>query len=165
MAVEKLILGTIILSLFMAGALFYWRTLTPKLGWQERAGFILASYAERLRVCAEEIEQPHADVFWDMAEHLERIRVEVMSDQRDLIIARRFIYHHAKLIVELVEKFCALHSKVRAEHTSRLEQMVTQLHGYRDVFIRLENACIGNDFEDIEATMEALDLQLERLTF
>lgn len=139
--------------------------LAPKLGWQDKAGLTLTTYAERLRASAEQIKQPHADVFWDMAEHLEQIRVEVLADPRDLAQARRFIYHHARIIVELVEQFVVLDEKARPEHSDRLQQMAVQVHGYRDVFARVLRACVDNDFEDMEATMAALETQLKRLDF
>lgn len=159
------IIGLIVLGVGAAGAVYAKGKFAPKLGWQEKAGLTLTGYAERLRAAAEEIEQPHADIFWDMAEHLERIRTEVMADQRDLAQARRFIYYHAKVIVELVEKFVDLNTKARPEHAERLKEMAPQIHGYRDIFGRVEKACIDNDFEDMETTMAALDAQLERLTF
>ena len=137
----------------------------PGPGRQQIYALRLTEYAERLRGCAEEIGQPHADVFWDMAEHAERIRVEILDDHQDLTQSRRFIHHHANLMVELVEKFVALHTKARPEHADRLEEMATQIHSYRDVFARVEKALIDNDFADLEATMTALDVQLDRLSF
>ena len=160
-----LIILLIIAGVGGAAAFYARRRLVPALDWQEKAGLTLTTYAERLRASAEQISPPHADVFWDMAEHLERIRAEVMVDKRDLAQARRFIYHHARKIVELVEKFVTLHEKARPEHESRLQDMATQLHSYRDVFARVLRACIDNDFDDMEATMAALDTQLERLSF
>jgi len=162
---DYLITLALVAALGGAGLVFTRRRLAPSLDWQEKAGLTLTQYAERLRASAEQIPQPHADVFWDMAEHLERIRAEVMVDQRDLAQARRFIYYHAKKIVELVEKFVALHDKARPEHGDRLKDMATQLHSYREVFARVLRACIDNDFDDMEATMAALDTQLERLAF
>ena len=137
----------------------------PGPGRQQIYALKLTEYAERLRGCAEEIGQPHSDVFWDMAGHAERIRVEIMDDHADLTQARRFIHHHARLIVELVEKFVALHTKARPEHGDRLDEMAIQIHSYRDVFARVEKALIDNDFADVEATMAALDVQLDRLSF
>lgn len=165
MGVGYLIIGSIVLILGAGAAFHFKRRIRPQLGWQETAGLKLTGYAERLRACAEEIDQPHADVFWDMAESLERIRVEVMADQRDLALVSRFVSYHARRIVELIEKFVQLNAKARPEHAERLEQMAVHVHGYRDVFNRVEKACIDHDFNDMEATMAALDVQLERLPF
>ncbi|MEL7153723.1 MAG: hypothetical protein AAFN51_08050 [Pseudomonadota bacterium] len=140
------------------------RSVLPGPGRQEIYALKLTDYAERLRGCAEEIGQPHSDVFWDMAGHAERIRVEILDDHADLTQSRRFISHHARIIVELVEKFVTLNAKARPEHAGRLEAMVPQVHGYRDVFARVEKALIDNDCAEIEATMDALDVQLDRLS-
>lgn len=160
---EYIILGLVVLCAGAAGLAYRRRRVAPTVDRQEKAAFALTGYAERLRACAEEIEQPHADIFWDMAAHVERIRAEVLSDQRDLTRAGRFIHHHARLIVDLVERFVVLSAKARPEHASRLHEMAVQVHSYRNVFGRVEKACIDNDFDDIEATMAALDVQLERL--
>ncbi|NSX55700.1 hypothetical protein [Parasulfitobacter algicola] len=144
---------------------FIWLRPKQKLGWQGKAGLILSTYGERLRGAAEQIDQPYADIFWDMAERLERVRTEVMEDKRDLAMTRRFIYHHARLIVDLVEKFVKLNDKVRPEQQDRLDAMGAQMQEYRELFGRVEKACIDNDFADMEATMAALDTQLARLTF
>lgn len=162
---DYLTIGVILLGLGAGAVVYLRRRVTPALGWQDKAALILTGYSERLRASAEEIEQPHADIFWDMAAHLERIRQEVVADARDLAQARRFIHHHAEIIVELVEKFVALHTKARVEHTARLTEMAVQVHGYRDVFARVEKALIDNDFADMEATMAALDKQIARLAF
>ncbi|CTQ33937.1 hypothetical protein [Jannaschia rubra] len=130
-----------------------------------KTGLLLGRHAERLRRCAELVGQPEADIFWDMAGHLERIRREVMSDGRDMARARRFIHHHARLIVELCERFVALDAKARPEQAARLQRMTDHLRAYRDVFARVEKALIDNDFDDVEATMDALDIQLDRLDY
>jgi hypothetical protein len=135
----------------------------PTTNRQDNAARQLADYALRLRSCADRIGAPHAEVFWDMAELTERIRAEVQDDARDLAQARRFIGHHARLIVQLIERFTVLEAKARPEQAERLEKMAQQVHGYRDVFARVERALIDNDFADIEATMAALDIQLQRL--
>ncbi len=159
----EIVFGVLALGGLIGGVLYLRRSLPSRLGWQEKAGLALTGYAERLRAAAEEIDQPHADVFWDMAQHLERIRMEVLEDARDLVHARRFISYHARVVVELIEKFVSLNSKARAEHKERIEAMGTQLHSYRDVFARVEKACIDHDFDDMEAAISALDTQLERL--
>lgn len=162
---EFLIIAAIVVAVG-TGTWFYWRRRSvATLGWQEEAALKLTGYAERLRGAAEETEQPHADVFWDMAECLERIRSEILSDQRDLAMISRFINYHSRRIVDLVEKFVVLHAKSRPEQAERLAGLASQVHGYRDVFQRVEKACIDNDFNDMEATMAALDVQLERLPF
>lgn len=159
------IIGLVVLAVIAAALILGRRRGAAKLDRRAATALQLTQYAERLRACAEEIEQPHADVFWDMAGHAERIRAEILADDADLSMARSFVHHHAKLIVNLVEKFVSLHTKARAEHAQRLEEITPQIHGYRDVFARVEKALIDNDFEDMEATMAALDVQLERLAF
>lgn len=89
----------------------------------EEAGAALTSYATRLRAAADAIGQPHSEIFWDMAAHLERIRREVMDDPADLVRARRFVGHHAGVIVDLVERFVSLDAKARPEQRERLDQM------------------------------------------
>ncbi|MEP3843998.1 MAG: hypothetical protein ABJM43_01440 [Paracoccaceae bacterium] len=160
-----LIIALILIALVIACIFYIYRKSTIVIGRQEKAGLTLTVYAERLRVTAEQIEQPHSEVFWEMAEHLEHLRTEVMSDSRDLAQARRFIYHHANVIVSLVEKFADLYEKSRPEHSDRLKEMAVQIHSYRDVFARVLRACVDNDFDDMEAAMVALDTQLERLAF
>ncbi len=126
---------------------------------------VLTEHAERLRAAAEEAGPPHADLFWDMAGCIERIRNEVQADERDRAMVRGFARHHARLIVELSERFVELKAKSRVEHADRLEKLAGQLHEYYAVFGRVEKACIDNDFDDLDATMEALDIQLKRLAF
>lgn len=162
---DYLTIGVILLGLGAGTVVYVRRRVAPALGWQDKAAVILTRYAERLRASAEEIEQPHADIFWDMAAHLERIREEVLADPRNLAQARRFIHHHAGIIVELVEKLVALHAKARPEHSAHLTEMAAQVHGYRDLFARVKRALIDNDFADMQATMQALDQQLARLAF
>lgn len=165
MAVGYILAGILLAGVCLAVFAVFRPKRTPAPGRQDLAALKLSGYGERLRACAEEIEQPHADVFWDMAQHVERIRAEILADHGDLTQARRFIHHHARLIVELVEKFVTLNTKARPEHAERLAGMAAQIHGYRDVFARVEKALIDNDFDDIEMTMAALDIQLDRLEF
>ncbi|MGB1235723.1 MAG: hypothetical protein ACPG5U_08320 [Planktomarina sp.] len=123
----------------------------------------LSGYALRLREAADKTGQPYANTFWDMAEYLERISAEVALDERDLNAARPFIFHHVGVIVGIAEKFVVLHDKARPEHMGRIDAMAQQLDGYRDVFAKVLRACIDHDFEDLETTMAALDVQLKRL--
>ena len=142
-----LIIGAIVVGIGLVSFLVMRkrRARLPGPGRQQIYALRLTEYAERLRGCAEEIGQPHADVFWDMAEHAERIRVEILDDHQDLTQSRRFIHHHANLMVELVEKFVALHTKARPEHADRLEEMAADgtIGEVADVHL----AYAGNQFD------------------
>lgn len=131
--------------------------------WQARTGLQLSDYAHRLRRAAEEAEAPFNDVFWDMASHLESIREQVLEDAQDLMLTRKFAQHHARKIVEMIEAFVKLQARAGAAHKERLEQLGNNLQNYSSVFVQIDNACIDNDFAELEHAVAALDAQLKYL--
>ncbi|TCO70152.1 hypothetical protein [Rhodovulum euryhalinum] len=129
----------------------------------EAAARRLSGHAERLRRSADRIGPPYAAAFWDMAGTLERVRREVLSDPRDLALTRQFTSYHAGRIVEMVEGFVTLAAKSRPEQQPRVDALGRAMLDYRALFARIECACIDNDFDDLEAAIAALDVQLARL--
>lgn len=130
---------------------------------KDDAGQRLASLALRLRSAADEAETDHAIILRDMAGHLERIRNEVEADMQDRALTRSF-RHHAGVIVKLAERFVALSGRARVEQRDRVDALADQMRDYRALFARVERACLENDFDDMEATIAALDIQLNRLS-
>lgn len=131
--------------------------------WQANTGLLLSDYATRLRSSAEEAEAPFNDVFWDMAARLESIREQVLEDAHDLMLTRKFSQHHARKIVEMIETFVKLQARAGEAHAERLADLGNNLQNYSSVFVQIDNACIDNDFAELEHAVAALDAQLKYL--
>ncbi|KIT17571.1 hypothetical protein [Jannaschia aquimarina] len=144
-------------------AAFFVRGRPPRESRQALGARLLADYAYRLRACADTTPEPVAGTFRDMAALAERIGADILEDAGDYAQTRRFIHHHASIIVGICEEYARLQDRARVEHGDRLKTIARQIDGYRDVFARVERACIDSDFESLAATMAALDTQLARL--
>lgn len=122
----------------------------------------LSSAALRLSRAAEAAPPADAPLIAEMAERVAAIRDHHRTDPRDVTYTRRFIRTDLPLIVETTEGYVDLSRRARGGSEARLGPLAERLRGFLPVMERIEQACLDNDFRELEVQLAVLSGKLDR---
>lgn len=123
----------------------------------------LTNAAFRLNEAAKIAPPADRDGLANMSKHLTSIRELIKSDPRDYRQTRQFISYFLPLIVTTVESYVGLAKLAQGENAARLAELGSLIRGFVPVVQKIDQACIENDFTELEAQVSALQFQLKRV--
>ncbi|MGL6210160.1 MAG: 5-bromo-4-chloroindolyl phosphate hydrolysis family protein [Paracoccaceae bacterium] len=97
-----------------------------------------------------------------MQGHLVSLRDQVLRDPADYRSAQRFIVSYLPKMVANVESYADLSKRATGAARDRLEPLRDGIVAYGKVVARIDQACLENDFNALEAEVDALAFQLKR---
>lgn len=107
---------------------------------------------------------PEADraAIADMAAHVGSIRLQIEHDPQDYRAARRLVTSYLPNMVASVENYVGLASRAQGSNQDRLSALSAGIRNYGPALERIDQACLENDFNALEAEVEALGIQMKR---
>lgn len=124
-----------------------------------KAGTMLDDAARRVgRVAVGEDKAMLAE----MQGHLVSIRDQIARDPADYRSAQRFIVSYLPRMVANVETYADLARRASGPARDRLPGLRSGIAAYGQVVARIDQACLENDFNALEAEVDALAFQLKR---
>ena len=128
-----------------------------------RATDALTNAAYRMNEAAKVAPQADRAGLVDMSKHLTSIRELIKADPRDYRQTKQFIGYFLPLIVTTVESYVGLAKLAQGENAARLAELGAMIKGFAPVVQKIDQACIENDFTELEAQVSALQFQLKRV--
>lgn len=128
-----------------------------------RASDALTSAAYRVNEAAKIAPPADRAGLADMSKHLSSIRELIKSDPRDYRQTKQFISYFLPLIVTTVESYVGLAKLAQGENANRVAELGTMIQSFIPVVRKIDQACIENDFTELEAQISALQFQLKRV--
>lgn len=128
-----------------------------------RATEALKDAALRLGEAAKRAPEADRAGLVDMSRHLSSIRELIRADPRNYRQTRQFISYFLPLIVTAVESYMGLAQLAQKENAARLAELGSLIKGFLPVVQKIDQACIENDFTELEAQVSALQFQLKRV--
>jgi len=124
-----------------------------------RAGDMLADAVRRVGRAAVGDDKP---AMLAMQGHLDSLRTQILKDPADYRSAQRFIVSYLPKMVANVEAYADLAGRATGEARGRLGPLREGIVAYGQVVARIDQACLENDFNALEAEVDALAFQLKR---
>lgn len=128
----------------------------------QRATDALTNAAYRMNEAAKQAPPADRDGLADMSRHLSSILELIKADPRDYRQTRQFIAYFLPLIVTTVESYVGLAKLSQGENAARLAELGNLIKGFVPVVQKIDQACLENDFTELEAQVSALQFQLKR---
>lgn len=128
-----------------------------------RATDALTNAAFRLNEAAKEAPPADRAGLADMSRRLSSIRELIRSDPKDYRQTKQFISYFLPLIVTTVESYVGLARLAQGGNETRLAELGAVIKGFVPVVQKIDQACIENDFTELEAQVSALQFQLKRV--
>lgn len=159
------------LLIYLAALLIIRRTPPPEtvmlsdgVSAADLAAALAAVDAAARRLAAADDRAPAADrgLFEQMAAILARIREHHARDPRDLRHTRRFLRHELPRMVETAEAYVDLAARASPADADRVAQLGRRIRGFVPALERIDQACLENDFHQLEVEVDVLGGQLER---
>lgn len=126
------------------------------------AVYRLGDAAGQLR--ARVADAPRADkpLIAHMADLIDRIREHHRANPEHVRLTRTFIRHALPRMVTAVSDYIALSRRSGPEHKSRLDDISARLEAFVPALERIDRACLENDLDALEISVEVLNDQLDR---
>lgn len=128
-----------------------------------RATDALTNAAYRMNEAAKQAPMADRAGLQDMSQHLSSIRELVKADPRDYVQTKQFISYFLPLIVTTVESYVGLAKLADGKNADRIAELGGMIKGFGPVVQKIDQACIENDFAELEAQVSALQFQLKRV--
>lgn len=118
--------------------------------------------ADRIADAAKIVPDRDGPELLEMAAHLRSIRDHVSADPQDYRSTRRFVQAYLPKILESVESYAKVSKQAKGAQSDRLAALGARIHDYGPLLAQIDEACIENDFAELEAQVDALATQLDR---
>ena len=106
-----------------------------------------------------------AALFREIADLVERIRRHLHGNPAHLPVIQRFTRHGLAWLIQMVTDYADLKQRALPEHRERLEGVLTQLEGLIPALQKIDRACIENDLNALEISVEVLSELADRSRF
>lgn len=118
--------------------------------------------AKRLR--REIADAPAADqrLIDEMADLIDRIRDHHEANPGHFTLTRRFIRHSLSRMIEAVIDYVALHKRAGPDQQTRMDEIAAELRSFLPALERVDQACLENDLDALQISVEVLNDQLDR---
>ena len=116
--------------------------------------------AEELRVLSREakLSREIADAFQRLAEIVSDIAEDFLRDPRDIRYSRGLIDHQLGAVREIARRYVQLRkARLNEDGDRRLGDVRARILGYVEQFDAIYQACLANDFHQLEVSTAALD--------
>ena len=132
-----------------------------------RADFDLAM--ERMTLGAHRLRReisraPAADraLIARMADLIERIREHHLANPAHVVTTRRFIRHALSRMIEAVIDYVALTQRAGPTQDPRLSEIAAELRDFPAALERIDRACLDNDLDAFQVSVEVLNHQMDQ---
>lgn len=125
------------------------------------AGAQLQTAAREMEALVPAVPPRSQAALTSMAEGLTRLAGQVAHDPEDFRKTRRFVSHFLPHILQNTRDYAALAAKAGGTG-ARLNSIGARIESYAPTVQRINQACLENDFDALEAEVSALDHQFSR---
>ncbi|MEM0987234.1 MAG: hypothetical protein AAGK00_00015 [Pseudomonadota bacterium] len=122
----------------------------------------LMAGADCLSTYARAAPSADAPLFTRMAELLEQIRAHHVANPSHATTTRRFVQHVLGRMLSQIANYMDLVNRAGPEEGQRLADISRQFEGFVPVLERIDKACLANDLDELEISVEVLNQQLDR---
>lgn len=106
-----------------------------------------------------------AVLFRRIADLVERIREHLHGNPAHLSVIHRFTRHGLARLIQMVTDYADLKRRVLPEHQMRLHKVLSQMETFIPALERIDRACVENDLDQLEISVEVMAEQLDRSRF
>lgn len=124
---------------------------------------------ERLSIGAKRLRREIADapmgdrsLINDMADLIDRIRDHHEANPGHFALTRQFIRHALSRMIEAVIDYVALHRRAGPEQQPRMDEIAAELRDFVPALEKVDRACLENDLDALQISVEVLNDQLDR---
>ena len=104
-------------------------------------------------------------LFRKIADLVTRIRDHLHGNPAHLSIIQRFAKHGLARLIQMVTDYTDLKRRALPEHQMRLKSILTQMEAFIPALERIDKACIENDLDQLEISVEVMAEQIDRSRF
>lgn len=128
----------------------------------DAAVFRLDDAAKQLRGRVQDAPRADAPLIGHMADVIERIRDHHLANPGHTRLTRSFVGHTLPKIVTAVSDYVALSQRSGPDQRERLDDISEQLESFVPTLERIDRACLEDDLDALEISVEVLNDQLNR---
>ena len=125
----------------------------------------LTTSIELLRQHAQSGSHREALLFRKIADLVTRIRDHLHGNPTHLRIIQRFAKHGLARLIQMVTDYTDLKRRALPEHQMRLHKVLSQMEAFIPALERIDKACIENDLDQLEISVEVMTEQIDRSRF
>ena len=104
-------------------------------------------------------------LFRKIADLVTRIRDHLHGNPTHLGIIQRFARHGLARLIQMITDYVDLKRRALPEHQTRLHKILTQMEAFIPALERIDKACIENDLDQLEISVEVMAEQIDRSRF
>lgn len=107
---------------------------------------------------------PSADrrIIGQMADLIDRIREHHQDNPGHVTLTRRFIRQSLGRMVQAVIDYVALAERAGGAQKARLEEISAEIHAFVPALEGIDRACLQNDLDALQVSVEVLNHQMDR---
>ena len=118
--------------------------------------------AKRLRREVQDAPAKDRPLIAEMADLIDRIRDHHEANPAHFTLTRRFIRHALSRMIEAVIDYVALCQRAGPDQKDRMDEIAAELQSFVPALEKVDRACLENDLDALQISVEVLNEQLDR---